>query len=242
MATLRDVAHLPCLLNALVERRHPLLTARDVAALVSSGALGPAPAHEATLRPVWARIARDLELAFAEQSPMCQRAFSPDLSTLDDPNKVVDLDAAQVSAIARDMGVRRQQTAAETADAVLAAHRKHMAIGTACIGTRHAAVYHHLGAWRVTKTTALRVLKIPASVLAGVPHTTAVNPHGGQRRMRLYRLLDVFRAADPAWTPSSNPPPSALEDVTLWTVECPTASGKKRARRLGSTVTRGSGA
>ena len=229
MATLDDVAHLPCLQDALLVGRHPLLSARDVAALRVAGAVS-----RAVLQPYWARVARDLRAAVEGASPHCRKQFVPgDVRLLRCPDDVLSLSASDAAAMADRMGLPKRKSGAENAVALLEAHDARTGRLTASLPPAYVAAFRHLNSWRITKSTAMKEWKLRPAVLDTMPHDLAPSPYPGGHDMRLYRLRDVVAASAVAWRPdpSRQPTPDSKWVVGVVHIRrpCPPITARRTA-------------
>ena len=218
MATLDDVAHLPCFQDALLEGRHPLLSVRDVAALRVSGAVSPA-----VLESYWKRVAGDIEAAMEESTSPCRLNFMPKpLAILTNKDSLLGLSAGQIAKVAKGMGLPNWKTGVENAAAILEAHNEGLVIARHPLSPVHIAAYKHLSSWRVTKSTVLKKWKLRPRVLAGLPF----QKREYFPRMVLYQLRDVVACLN-TWCPDPARQPMSW-DAGVELIQCPQPAGRKR--------------
>ena len=113
MATFTDIIHLPCVIDALLRDRHPLLTSRDLAALAMSGALGSPDHTRQATRAAWEVVARDVERAMSEEPCTHHAGLGGPYYALADVQAFLQLDAMTTKKVAERMGVRQLGSVAE---------------------------------------------------------------------------------------------------------------------------------
>jgi len=213
----------------LQHNRHPVLIAFDIASL---GLVGVDP-H--VLKLYWKYVEKRLEAALYNMSPQCQHAF------VSSPTQIIPghalgavyaLDSTQLSKLARDMGVTKKETSAETLLEILKVNDSRLILQKQTrLSTKHAMLFKHIRDWRVTKTTAVREWKVSAQMIDSLQGESFKNPHYSTGpAMTLYKFSDVVKVSKRANSWIFTHPSRSLSYPGLKIVHVPTPSGRKRGR------------